>query len=215
MPPSLRSFKRVFSATIFPHGRPRSSSPSSSSKFDVQAYPNSGEPLYSLSIPIELVRHHRPPIAYLTPAFSYDSPPQFDVTLEQFESFALDRLRLLTSIESSYIRNKSFEELKATVRDLSRKHMPLNSNTAKGVDLDEERKKDHVSHFVLRLAFCRTEELRRRFCKSEVSLFRVRWETDDIWERDEWIKSRDFGWEEVGAYRLSVYDGLMSSGFRF
>ena len=130
---------------------------------------------------------------------SYDTPPQFDVTLEQFESWGLDRLRILAEIESSFIRNRSFEDLKTIVKEQQRKYLPLNSNTALGSDLDAERKKDHVGHFVLRLAFCRTEELRRRFIKAELTLFKVRWDTDDKIERGDFIRSRDFGWVEVGS----------------
>jgi DNA primase large subunit len=39
------------------------------------------------------------------------------------------------------------------------KYLPLSSNTAqagRGAQLDNERKKDHYSHFILRLAFCRS-----------------------------------------------------------
>ncbi|KAG8726627.1 hypothetical protein FRC12_023224 [Ceratobasidium sp. 428] len=52
---------------------------------------------------------------------------------------------------------------------------------------------DHVSHYVLRLAFCRSEELRRRFVKAETMLFKVRWETDDRNERDRFLNSLDIG----------------------
>ncbi len=34
--------------------------------------------------------------------------------------------------------------------------------------------KDHASHFVLRLAYCRTEELRRWFLTHESELFKAR-----------------------------------------
>ncbi|KAG8827477.1 hypothetical protein FRC19_002930 [Serendipita sp. 401] len=127
----------------------------------------------------------------------YDSPPQFDVTLEQFESWALDRLRILAEIESCFARNRPFEELKNIVGAQQKKYLSMNSNTAINVDKDAERKKDHVSHFVLRLAFCRSDELRRRFIKAELALFRVRWDTDDIAEKSAFMHSRDFALGEV------------------
>ena len=124
------------------------------------------------------------------------------MTLEQFESYALNRLRILAEIESSFMRNRSYDDLRAIVIAQQKKHLALNANTAVSVDHDEERKRDHVSHFVLRLAFCRSEELRRRFVKAEGTLFKVRWDTDDIKERADWLRSRDFGWVEVSVFML-------------
>lgn len=118
------------------------------------------------------------------------------MTLEQFEMWALDRLRVLAEIESSFVRNRSHEDLKTVVIQQQKKYLSLNSGTAQ-VDLGAERRKDHVSHFVLRLAFCRSEDLRKRFVKSEVMLFKIRFETDDKKEREDFMRSRNFGWVEV------------------
>lgn len=46
------------------------------------------------------------------------------------------------------------------VKDIIDKHMPLASNAARalrgGKAIDAERRKDHFSHYILRLAFCRS-----------------------------------------------------------
>lgn len=62
----------------------------------------------------------------------------------------------MADIESAQARNKTFEEIKAIVGDRAKQYMPLSSDSAKGVDIEAERKKDQYSHFVLRLAFCRS-----------------------------------------------------------
>ena len=89
-------------------------------------------------------------------AGSYDRPPLYDVTLEEFETCAIDRLRILAEIESSLVRNRSWEDLKAVTIAQSAKYLQLNSNTAVYADTDSQRRKDHLGHFVLRLAICRS-----------------------------------------------------------
>lgn len=87
---------------------------------------------------------------------SYEKPPSGDVTIEEFELFAIDRLRVLGEIESSWARNRPQDELRRVVGDQCAKYLRLDSGTAKTIDLDEQRRKDHIGHFVLRLAFCRS-----------------------------------------------------------
>jgi hypothetical protein len=87
---------------------------------------------------------------------SYEKPPLGDVTIEEFELFAIDRLRVLGEIESSWARNRSADELKEVVKTQCSKCLTLDCNSAKTVDVDEQRRKDHIGHFILRLAFCRS-----------------------------------------------------------
>jgi len=67
---------------------------------------------------------------------------------------------VLGEIESYIYRNKTQKEMEIGLKPLFERYMPLYSNTAaqagRGVELDLERKKDHYSHFILRLAFCRS-----------------------------------------------------------
>jgi len=87
---------------------------------------------------------------------SYDKPPLYDVALEEFEACALDRLRILAEIESSFARNRLWEELKSVTITQYDKYLPLHATTATTTDRESERRKDHLSHYVLRLAFCRS-----------------------------------------------------------
>ncbi|GAA5963393.1 hypothetical protein JCM3765_003053 [Sporobolomyces pararoseus] len=127
----------------------------------------------------------------------YESPPTEEITLEEFEVWAIDRLRLLADIESAQARNRSPAEIKTIVENRSKEFMPLHSASSRMVDTDVERKKDSYSHFVLRLAFCRSEELRQRYLKAEKELFRIRYESDEPEERRRFIDSLNFGWEKV------------------
>lgn len=77
------------------------------------------------------------------------------------------------------------------------KHLPLHSNSSRSSQLQEERRRDHYSHFILRLAFSATEDLRRRFSRLESMLFRLRYRLDDARERQEFVNSLDFAWEHV------------------
>ncbi|KAK2466981.1 hypothetical protein APHAL10511_001239 [Amanita phalloides] len=139
----------------------------------------------------------------------YDRPPTFDVTVEEFETSALDRLRILAEIESSAARNKSWAELKDFIDNQCKKYLPLDPNARRGEDSikdirDAERRKDHISHFVLRLAFCRSEDLRRRFVKAETTLFKIRYDKDQD-SRAGLLLSRNFDWLPVDEREKEVH----------
>jgi DNA primase large subunit len=84
------------------------------------------------------------------------------------------------------------------MKSLLEKYLPLSANSSSSSTLHAERQKDHYSHFILRLAFASTEDLRRRFSRVETSLFRLRFQNDDVRERQAFVESLNFDWEMVG-----------------
>lgn len=108
-------------------------------------------------------------------------------------------LAVLSELEACSYRNKTPQETAAHMAPILQKFLPLDSNTAAGNGVDQrlrgQRQKDHYSHFILRLAFSSTEDLRRRFARLETMLFKYRFQQDDGKERRKFIESLSFDWE--------------------
>ena len=77
------------------------------------------------------------------------------------------------------------------------KYLPLDSNSSASGKLSQQRQKDHYSHFILRLAFSSTEDLRRRFSRVETMLFRMRFANDDLRERSSFVANLNLDWWET------------------
>lgn len=124
---------------------------------------------------------------------------------------------VLAEIEACSYRNKSPAETASHITPLLQKFLPLSSNTssatgAADLRLKNERQKDHYSHFILRLAFSATEDLRRRFARAETMLFRFRFQNDDSRERRAFVESLSLDWEPVSdEERHEVNESLASS----
>ncbi|GAP90971.1 putative DNA primase large subunit [Rosellinia necatrix] len=143
----------------------------------------------------------------------YTIPPTADITLEQFEQWAIDRLRILAELEACSFRNKSFTETAAHIRPLLDRYLLLQPNTSKSTKakLFEERQKDHYSHFILRLAFASTEDLRRRFSRVETMLFRVRFDDESARERNAFIESVSLDYEKVTPDEQNKYHDQLAA----
>ncbi|XP_009867879.1 PREDICTED: DNA primase large subunit-like, partial [Apaloderma vittatum] len=82
-------------------------------------------------------------------------PPTENISLVEFESFAIDRLKLLKVVENlgvSYARSSDLykTKLESELRKLKFPYKAL------AEDDYEARRKDHISHFILRLAYCQS-----------------------------------------------------------
>lgn len=105
-----------------------------------------------------------------------------------------NEMLVLGELEACSFRNRSPAETAAHMKPLLDKYLPLDSNSSGSTGLFAQRQKDHYSHFILRLAFSSTEDLRRRFIRVETTLFRMRFNNDDLNERAMFISGLDFDW---------------------
>ncbi|OAE35279.1 hypothetical protein AXG93_392s1270 [Marchantia polymorpha subsp. ruderalis] len=127
----------------------------------------------------------------------YSNSSDVDVSLEDFEQFAMDRLRVLKGIEEGRTRGRKAEEIDALVVDLWRKHM----RTPNAADIAT---KDMVSHFVLRLAYCRTEELRRWFLAMESALFRARFRAESPESQRKFMEDQKLPYKAISSTEFEV-----------
>lgn len=99
------------------------------------------------------------------------------------------------------------------MKPLLDKYLPLSASTSGSSGLQAERQKDHYSHFILRLAFAGTEDLRRRFSRVESMLFRIRFQADDVRERTAFVEGLSLDWETVGEEeKRALSEGLRAAG---
>ena len=121
----------------------------------------------------------------------YNTAPQAEITLEEFELYALDRLQVLRTIESLRLRGVKGDEFRMKLEEVIATCLPMTQGTV------EEVRKDQVSHFILRIAYCKTEDLRRWFLKHESELFRFRLERLDSGERAKFMEQSGLAYDMV------------------
>ena len=107
----------------------------------------------------------------------YNDPPTRECTLPEFEQSAFDRLQVLKAIDNARAKRSiaragggggtTPQEGEDFIKALLQRHK-----------LWQDSERDRLSHHVLRLAYCRSEETRRWLIASECALFKWRFETE-------------------------------------
>ncbi|EOD09588.1 hypothetical protein EMIHUDRAFT_52656, partial [Emiliania huxleyi CCMP1516] len=118
----------------------------------------------------------------------YELPPAEPISVSEFEEFAYDRLRLLSTIELARAKGLKGAELEARIRKARDEFMPLSPT---GLI------KDYYSHFILRLAYCRSEDLRRWFLQNELELFKWRFVNNPPEDRAAWLRAKGLQYEAI------------------
>ena len=102
----------------------------------------------------------------------YNEFPGEELSLDEFEEFVCDRLRVLRHIDALRARGLNGVEFRRKVDEALNRYLPMRSYEG----AEDDRRKDLLSHWLLRLAHCKTEERRLWFLNQECALFRHRLE---------------------------------------
>lgn len=132
---------------------------------------------------------------------TYRYPPSDEFSIEYLERCALDRFRLLKTIDDASSGGKKDEALREAIRKAEeechlRRSSRGGSNDYGGGDFDDfdddVATRDSVSHYLLRLASCENAELRRWFTRNETELFKYRFGLLTTKEKDDFMRDNGF-----------------------
>lgn len=115
----------------------------------------------------------------------YYLPPTQDITLPVFEDLAIERLNVLRILEQASSKNLRImtEEWRTEViAELNQAGLKsyarlVEGRTSTAATKEQDllaRRKDYISHFILRLAYCRSQDLRTWFRMRELELFKLK-----------------------------------------
>lgn len=112
---------------------------------------------------------------YPTDLQMYVDIPVEAIDLEEFKHLAIERVKFLRILESVSARNVKDPPFKTQlVEEMTKQDAKLFLPLVKGYADVETRRKDFLSHFILRLAYCRSEDYRRWFLARELEFFKLK-----------------------------------------
>ncbi|KAG1686773.1 DNA primase large subunit [Nymphon striatum] len=154
----------------------------------------------------------------------YLCPPNVEITLEKFEEYAIERLKVLRIVETTGLKHpRNSEEYEQTLQNELKKQglahylLRVNKNESSG-EIDEDgfnaRQRDHVSHYILRLSYCQSELLRKWFITQETDLFRFRYQRESGLSQQKFLKLNSFQYEPISQEeKRQFYQEILDSTY--
>ena len=154
----------------------------------------------------------------LSPLLMYNDAPNGTMEFDEFTNLALDRFSVLQIFENIGTRhmkgsNDYLNKLEIELRKIGFLKTIL-CGPADSID-ENDLNKDAVSNFILRLAFCQTEELKRWFITQEVDLFRYKLHrvSNDSYAIEKFLKDNELVYMPISdSEKQSIMEGLVDMG---
>lgn len=119
----------------------------------------------------------------------YDVSPVGEMSLEEFQELGFDRLKALRLVETTNCRGdlKTQEERKKAFCDSLKSDglkyyanlLYADGSNPQSEEHSQTRRRDHTSHFILRLVYCHDVEQAKWFVNQEVEFFKLRFSSLD------------------------------------
>ncbi|KRT80775.1 hypothetical protein AMK59_5889 [Oryctes borbonicus] len=144
----------------------------------------------------------------------YNLPPSSDIQLSEFEELALERLQLFRMLEQTTQKGLRIygDEWKQCVRNQLNNQLKKFYSLVKSTNFEnpsdaelEARRADHISHFILRLAYCRTESLRKWFLARELEWFKLRFQEQQPNSIEAFLKLNNFTYSPISSEEKSKF----------
>uniref|UniRef100_A0A0K0DX54 DNA primase large subunit n=2 Tax=Strongyloides stercoralis TaxID=6248 RepID=A0A0K0DX54_STRER len=143
----------------------------------------------------------------------YTEPPTGQMTISDVEVLSRKRLKVLQRIEEiceCYLKNS--EEYIAHMDSMLREYLPIAiGNISDPKKRNIARKEDIVSHYILRLAFCKNMEQTKWFLTQEHELFKYRISKLSRLEVENFFKLNNVNIEKVPPSEINQMANFLSS----
>lgn len=144
--------------------------------------------------------------------------PTEDISYAEFKELISERLNLLRILENATLKHSrllSPQWKESVLLDLNKEGLKSYVRLIQGSKKEsmvDARRRDYISHFILRLAYCRTDELRKWFVARELEYFRYKFSNLTATELKQFIRAHKFGYVPLTEdEKSSIKDGLYTS----
>ncbi|XP_062534034.1 DNA primase large subunit-like [Armigeres subalbatus] len=152
----------------------------------------------------------------------YAIPPMVDLSITELQALALERLKVLRILEQATNKNMSLmseEDRETVLNEMTHGGLKHYVRLCQGNHSNEQdisaRRKDYLSHFILRFAYCSTEELRRWFITREMELFRLKFAGLSQQDVQDFVQGYEMKYTPLNSeQKADIQDDLYDSTFQ-